>query len=177
MNFEEEEFIAAVGLMSLEELKVIQKAINKRKKDFRVIRKNGAYTPWDLEVSRRMEGLIRKNFPKLKPKTESQLQKWAVDVRKLRVNDGYDKDTIIQVLKFALTDEFWRKNILSGAKLRNKFDVLLVASDKKPKLSEAALVDRQKKAEIPQNATVDPDSPGYKRAQEIRNKLAERKAV
>ena len=77
------EVIELISRMGEEELKLVQKAVNEKKKSFRVIRKNGAYSQWDLEVAKRMEAMIRKEFTQLKPKSESQLQKWAVDIRKL----------------------------------------------------------------------------------------------
>jgi len=172
------EVIELISRMGEEELKLVQKAVNEKKKSFRVIRKNGAYSQWDLEVAKRMEAMIRKEFTQLKPKSESQLQKWAVDIRKLRKNDGYDKQIIINTIKFALKDPFWKKNILSAAKLRNKFDVLLVASTKEAPKPVVDLSHRDKISRRPVTKRVnEPDGEGYKKFQEAKKKLIDRKSI
>lgn len=69
---------------------------------------------------------IAKNFPQLKEPTEADKQRWAADFDKCNRIDGYDWDRIADVLKFSQQSQFWRKNIRSGSKFREKFDRLLI---------------------------------------------------
>lgn len=52
------------------------------------------------------------------------LEAWADDVRKLNEIDKRDLRLIGEVFLWAHTDQFWKTNILSPAKLRDKFDAL-----------------------------------------------------
>jgi hypothetical protein len=171
-----EQFIQTV---SEDDARLIRKLAHKRYMSFKKPDKVEAYALWDLKVAMRMDQIMRKTFPKLKSRTREDLKKWAVDIRKLRTIDKYDEDTIIEVVKFALNDLFWKKNILSAAKLRQKFDNLLAAYETgKPKMTEVELVKRQKETEIPKELpVVDESSPGYIKYKKAREKLAQRKAV
>lgn len=72
---------------------------------------------------------IHTNFPNIHVK-ESDIDRWARDIEKIHRIDGYDWQTIADVTEFALTDPFWQQNIRSGAKLREKFDTLLIRSSR-----------------------------------------------
>lgn len=50
--------------------------------------------------------------------------KWADDVRLMRDRDGHTPDEIWAVFLFANSDSFWKTNILSPGKLREKFSQL-----------------------------------------------------
>ena len=69
---------------------------------------------------------IAKNFPQLKEPAEADKQRWAADFDKCNRIDGYGWDSIADVLKFSQQSQFWRKNIRSGSKFREKFDRLLI---------------------------------------------------
>ena len=56
---------------------------------------------------------------------DATLLKWAGDIRKLATRDGRDIETIDKVIDWCQASDFWRANILSGAKLRDKFPTLL----------------------------------------------------
>ena len=60
------------------------------------------------------------------PKAEEDLQKWAVHIDRILRLDGRTSDELRKVLIFAAKDPFWSSNILSTAKLRDKFDTLLM---------------------------------------------------
>ena len=62
------------------------------------------------------------NFPKLKPPTEQQLQQWADAIDKLNRIDGFEWEDISDTLRFAMRDDFWQKNILSGQTFRKQFE-------------------------------------------------------
>lgn len=67
-----------------------------------------------------------KNYPNVKPATEKDKQRWAADFDKCNRIDGYDWWDISDVLHFSQQSPFWRKNILSGKKFREKYERLLI---------------------------------------------------
>lgn len=66
---------------------------------------------------------------------KANMQTWADDFRKLIDLDGVDKRLAKEVMDWIPTNTFWRKNILSAKKFREKFSKLAIEmSDfKKPK--------------------------------------------
>ncbi|MCK4883559.1 MAG: DUF1376 domain-containing protein [Candidatus Diapherotrites archaeon] len=74
---------------------------------------------------------IRRNNPKHLLNTMSQkdydkkFYSWAKDINKILNNDKRTEEDTIKVIAFATTDSFWKSNILSAKKLRDKFDTLL----------------------------------------------------
>lgn len=67
-----------------------------------------------------------KHYPDLKPPEEKDLQRWAADFDKCNRIDKRSWDDIADVLRFSQKSSFWRKNILSGKKFREKYDRLLI---------------------------------------------------
>ena len=65
--------------------------------------------------------LLKANDVKHKPG-----QSWRTSTRLLIDKDGYTPDQILYVARFATTDEFWKSNILSIPKLREKFEALKI---------------------------------------------------
>ncbi|QPQ33103.1 hypothetical protein JNUCC51_00495 [Lysinibacillus sp. JNUCC 51] len=65
---------------------------------------------------------------------KSNLQTWADDMRKLIELDGVDKHLAKQVMDWVTKDPFWRTNVLSAKKLREKFMELAIKmnAEKKP---------------------------------------------
>jgi len=76
---------------------------------------------------------------------EKTIQGWAADIDRLIRTDKQEPKLIERVIKFATTDPFWKPNILSGRKLREKWDTLVIklqpGSDKQ-KQEENSLGDR-----------------------------------
>lgn len=66
---------------------------------------------------------ITENNPKF-PKSESQRQRWAKDFDLMIRRDKIDADDIAEVIEWCQRDNFWRSNILSGKKLREKYQQL-----------------------------------------------------
>lgn len=64
------------------------------------------------------EGVLQVSPDFKKPKT---LDKWANTVRLMREQDSLEHRHIAEVFKFANLDSFWKTNILSPEKLREKF--------------------------------------------------------
>ena len=54
------------------------------------------------------------------------IDKWAHDIRLLIDRDGRAVETVEKVIRWSQADAFWKTNILSGAKLRDKFPQLLL---------------------------------------------------
>ena len=55
---------------------------------------------------------------------DKTVQRWAKDIDLLICKDGQEPSFISQVIQFATADNFWKANILSGFKLRDKWDQL-----------------------------------------------------
>lgn len=67
-----------------------------------------------------------KHYPDLKPPEETDLQRWAADFDKCNRIDKHSWEDISDVLRFSQKNAFWRKNILSGKKFREKYERLLI---------------------------------------------------
>lgn len=70
-----------------------------------------------------LEKNIMNNNPKF-PSSEKQKQRWAKDIDKMIRIDKIKPDDIANVISFCQKDSFWRCNILSGKKLRDKYQQL-----------------------------------------------------
>ena len=57
-------------------------------------------------------------------KTPGDLGAWADDIRLMMTVDNREELPIATIIEFATEDPFWRSNILSAAKLREKYDQL-----------------------------------------------------
>jgi DNA-binding MarR family transcriptional regulator len=71
---------------------------------------------------------IQQNNPDGKPPTPKQLQNWANDVRLMIERDKRPIEQIRELLEWTQQDEFWKANVLSMGKLREKYDQLLIKS-------------------------------------------------
>lgn len=86
----------------------------------------------DMSFARLLFDLIKQNNPNHK---EPNLEKWANDFRLMRERDNRTEEQIDFLIKWSQQHEFWRSNILSPSKLRERFDQLVaqVKSDRKKK--------------------------------------------
>ena len=75
----------------------------------------------DYSLACKLLAGIRRLKPDYK---QPNLDTWADDVRKMRELDGRNHFQIFRVFDWANHDSFWQTNILSPAKLREKFDQL-----------------------------------------------------
>lgn len=64
---------------------------------------------------------------------KGKIRKWAQDIDLLLRIDKQGPSTVEEVIKFATSDSFWKANILSGKKLREKWDTLVVQCEEKKK--------------------------------------------
>lgn len=84
----------------------------------------------ELELAHALFQSIRLNNPTSMPKLNSpevlktHLQKWAAEFDKILRIDGRPFEDVKAVMYFSQTDSFWKANILSPPKLREKYDQL-----------------------------------------------------
>ncbi len=62
---------------------------------------------------------------------EKTITGWARDIEKLILKDKQEPSTVEEVIFFATHDDFWGANILSGKKLREKWDTLTMKMKQK----------------------------------------------
>jgi hypothetical protein len=83
-----------------------------------------------LRLSGLMADLIllnnRNNIQLTNAKREATIHRWAREIDKLINIDKQEHEKIEAVIRWCQADTFWRQNILSGAKLREKWDQLVV---------------------------------------------------
>ena len=100
---------------------------------------NKTYSPkfstFDMKAAENLYNLILINNPNHK---KPKLEKWANDVRLMRVKDKRTEEQIMYVINWSQNNKFWKSNILSIAKLREKFDqlVIKIKSEKENKVNE-----------------------------------------
>ncbi len=97
------------------------KETNKNVKNVKNIVK---YNPQSLKLAKLLYELIKKENPAwyLKPNWD----KWAEDIEKIVRIDGRTYEQVEWMVRWTQADSFWRQNILSPAKLRAKFNDLII---------------------------------------------------
>lgn len=71
-------------------------------------------------------------FPGSKvPQTREEKRKWAVEIERMKRLDKRNESDIIEALTYATTDGFWKSNIRSARKFREKFETLIIQSRSK----------------------------------------------
>jgi len=86
-------------------------------------KKNLRWEDGDLETAESIYNLLLALNPKHK---KPSLEAWANTIRLMRESDGHTHNDIMNLFRFANSDSFWKSNILSPAKLREKWDVLTI---------------------------------------------------
>ena len=82
------------------------------------------------------------NTQLLPAKRASSIKKWAKDIDKLNRLDKKPWDEIETVMVWSQSDNFWQNNILSGQKLREKFDTLKLKMKNNPSDPDAKTRER-----------------------------------
>ena len=82
-------------------------------------------------LAQKLKSYILANNPNAR--TPSSLQKWATDFDRMIRLDKRPIPEIEAVMEFSQRDEFWRSNILSAGKLREKYDQLYLQSKRRPR--------------------------------------------
>lgn len=87
------------------------------------------------------------NFPASKvPTTEVEKTIWCDHIEKMKRLDHRSEEDIKEAMKFAITDQFWKSNIRSTKKFREKFETLLLQSkNKKPNKAPVVRQERHEK--------------------------------
>lgn len=75
----------------------------------------------EVRMSELLVSLIRQSHPKYKT---PNIQRWAVHIDRMIRLDNRSLSDIEAVIRWSQADQFWKKNILSTEKLREKFDNL-----------------------------------------------------
>ncbi len=71
-------------------------------------------------------------FPGAKvPQTQREKRKWAMEIERMKRLDKRNESDIIEALTYATTDGFWKSNIRSARKFREKFETLIIQSRSK----------------------------------------------
>lgn len=85
----------------------------------------------DKRLAKLLYDLIKKENPEwyVKPNWDT----WANDIRKIKEIDNRTYEQIEWMIRFVQDDNFWRKNILSPAKLREQFNRLVVEAKSRHK--------------------------------------------
>lgn len=105
---------------------------NSTKKKSRQSQKRYADDSPYMKLAKELFSEIKRNNDEAK---EPNFQRWADDFRKLVELDKRSIDNVREVLKWSQQDSFWKGNILSARKLREKYDQLKVQSGKFTKRS------------------------------------------
>jgi len=72
---------------------------------------------------------ILEDFPNQKvPRAENEINKWALNIDRLHRIDGVSNEDIWNTLVWAMKDPFWRTNIRSTGKFREKYQTLYLQS-------------------------------------------------
>jgi hypothetical protein len=75
------------------------------------------------KLSLRLLKKIRSNHPEFK---EPNLQKWSSDFQLMLEKDSRKIEEITYIIDWCQQNSFWKSNILSPTKIRNKYDVLVM---------------------------------------------------
>lgn len=95
---------------------------------------NPTYDPTSqpYKIAEHLFDCIRANNAEFKPKFgPKDLQRWANDIRLAHERDGRDYDKLYHMVDWCQSDDFWQSNILSGAKLRAKYDTMAAQANSK----------------------------------------------
>ena len=109
-----------------------------------------------FQLSQYLFSKMVQNNPEAK---KPNYQQWADDIRKMVELDGRKLDQVQGMIDWSQADEFWKTNILSAKKLREKYDQMKVTANanykKKPKTEK--LPDWAETAPDSKETPVDPE--------------------
>lgn len=88
---------------------------------------------FELRCVDRLSSALLSLFPGAKvPTTAAGRERWADEIERMKRLDGRSEEEIQEALEYAVTNSFWQSNIRSTAKLREKFETLLLQARRKP---------------------------------------------
>lgn len=92
---------------------------------------NFDYGSFEMQCVEYLIASCLETFPKAKvPDTPEKKKKWASEIEKMKRLDHLSEGEIKQALQFAVHDSFWKTNIRSTKKFREKFETLYTQSQK-----------------------------------------------
>jgi hypothetical protein len=100
------------------------------------------YSEKDMAMAELLTSLIKKNYPDWQ--LRGNMETWAEHIEKLHRIDKRTYEQIEYMIRWTQAHNFWRQNILSTSKLRDKFNELI------PKLRED-IAKRQRQAQTNHN--------------------------
>ena len=129
------------------EIKATQKrhSLNKNDKNDKNVRKEKELLALpqpnevDVNLTQHLISWMQKNDPKssiIRDLTERRQLSWIDSCRLLRERDGRTPEEIKLVIDFSQNDDFWKSNILSMPKLREKFNQLWLKAKPERSLDE-----------------------------------------
>ncbi|MBT2215867.1 hypothetical protein KK120_08895 [Virgibacillus dakarensis] len=94
----------------------------------------------DMTLAELLLTKIRENNPNYK---QPNLEKWANDVRLMRERDERTEKQIEYLINWSQDNDFWQSNILSTAKLREKFDTLIMQAKREKQKTNVVPMNRE----------------------------------
>lgn len=87
---------------------------------------------FEMRCVERLVKAVREQLPGAKvPDSLEEKERWAVHVERMKRLDKRTEAEILEALEYAVTDPFWKTNIRSTAKLREKFETLILQARQK----------------------------------------------
>jgi hypothetical protein len=100
-------------------------------------------SPEAIELARALRDAIRARDPGAKAGTNGDIARWARDFDLILRLDKRNKNQISEVIAWCQKPGcFWAANILSGRKLREKYDTLLAQMERERAGREPAVTER-----------------------------------
>lgn len=130
------EAFESCGRMSTHaKIKLKEKKLKEKKLNSSCSESNGIDPePIDLELTQLLIDRMAENNPNsaiLRRLTETRQLDWVNQCRLMRERDERDPEEIRLMIEFSQSDDFWKSNILSMAKLRKQFDQLWLKAKRK----------------------------------------------
>lgn len=113
-----------------EAISQLEQEQEKPKREKPVRTKNATVAHYSVEVNQLTDLLIRKikeNNPKA---ANPNFNQWCDSIRLMIENDKYEFEQIWKMIEFCQSDDFWKSNILSAKKLREKAGTLVLQMDR-----------------------------------------------
>jgi hypothetical protein len=163
-----------------EAAEVIETEQDKPKREKPVRAKNATVAQYSDDVIFLTDLLIQKmkvNNPNV---NDPNLNNWRENIRLMMDNDGYTFDQVKRMIEFSQTDDFWKSNILSTKKLRDKAGTLVIQMNREVSSAKGwsdnrkPIVTPSRFAGINDSCTlICDDEPEPERIEQIRAKAAE----
>jgi len=84
------------------------------------------YIETDVSLTEILYTLIKRNYPFIKEKSSTKKEEDYKEMNRLQRLDGYSYEQIEWIIRWCQQDDFWKQNIRSVKKLREKFEQLII---------------------------------------------------